>query len=113
MNRIVLQVPGLHALLDWHTTSTLHSICRGNERRYLRNMRTTIDIDPDVFQAAETIASKSSRSIGEIISALLRKALKLSSASPAIVNGFEVIPAEGRIVTPELIERLMEEADAA
>jgi hypothetical protein len=28
-------------------------------------------------------------------------------------NGFEVVPANGRVVTPELVQQLMEESEAA
>jgi hypothetical protein len=38
-------------------------------------VRTTLKIDDDVYQAARCIAMAENRTIGEIISALLRKAL--------------------------------------
>jgi len=41
----------------------------------IRNMRTTLQIDDDVFQAAKEIAEAEQRSIGEVLSSLARKAL--------------------------------------
>jgi hypothetical protein len=38
-------------------------------------VRTTLKIDDDVYQAARSIAMAENKTIGEIISALLRKAL--------------------------------------
>ncbi len=38
-------------------------------------MRTTIQIDDDIYQAAKSIAMAENRTIGEVVSALLRKAL--------------------------------------
>ena len=38
-------------------------------------MRTTIQIDDDVYQAAKSIASADNRAIGKVISDMLRKAL--------------------------------------
>jgi len=78
-------------------------------------MRTTLDIDLDVLQAAKEMASRTKRSAGKILSELARKALVSSrpghSSAPTVVNGFEIIPAAQRIVTPELIQELMEESE--
>ena len=38
-------------------------------------MRTTIQIDDDLYNAAKSIAMAENRTIGEVVSALLRKAL--------------------------------------
>jgi negative regulator of replication initiation len=80
-------------------------------------MRTTLDIDLDVLEAAKEIASRSKKTAGEIISDLLRRALTMERPSPASTgnpeNGFEVIPAAGRIVTQELIRQLQEESETA
>ena len=83
---------------------------------YFHHMLTTIDIDPDVFHAAETLAARSRRSMGDIISDMLRVALKQHATTmpvPAVLNGFEVIPAAGRVVTPEQVQRLIEKAECA
>jgi hypothetical protein len=36
-----------------------------------------------------------------------------AASSGEKVNGFEVIPSGGRVVTSELVQRLMEESEAA
>lgn len=76
-------------------------------------MRTTLDIDPDVLAAAKEISSRTRRSAGRVISDLARKALSAELPPPhekgAVVNGFETIPAAGRVVTPALVSALLEE----
>ncbi len=38
-------------------------------------MRTTLQIDDDLYRAAKSIAAAENKSIGEVVSALMRKAL--------------------------------------
>jgi len=38
-------------------------------------MRTTLQIDDDVFRAAKSIAASENKTIGEVVSTLMRKAL--------------------------------------
>ncbi len=78
-------------------------------------MRTTLDIDLDVLQAAKEMGSRTKRSAGQILSELARQALVSSgpgqSPAPTVVNDFEIIPAAERIVTPELVQKLMEQSE--
>jgi hypothetical protein len=78
-------------------------------------MRTTLDIDADVLQAAKEIAGRTRRTAGQVLSDLARRALSDSRAGSAdarrLVNGFEVLPAGDRVVTPEHIRQLMEESE--
>jgi len=78
-------------------------------------IRTTLDIDLDVLQAAKEIGRRTKRSAGEILSELARQALVSSGPShppaAAMINGFEIVPAADRIVTPELVQKLMEESE--
>ncbi len=78
-------------------------------------MRTTLDIDRDVLEAAKEMASRTKRSAGQILSELARKALVFNGSSrdspPTVLNGFEILPAIGRVVTPELVRKLMEESE--
>lgn len=80
-------------------------------------MRTTLDLDRDVLEAAKEMASRTRSTAGKVLSALARRALIMESTSPKenrrVVNGFEVLSAEGRIVTTELIQRLQEESESA
>jgi hypothetical protein len=80
-------------------------------------MRTTLDLDQDVLEAAKEMASRSKKSAGKMISALVRKALTMDLPSPAATplfqNGFEVLPSSGRVVTQDLIARLREDSESA
>ena len=79
-------------------------------------MRTTLDIDDDMLRAAEELARREKKTTGEMISQLVRKALRAAPAGrtakkPKAVHGFRPFPKRGGIVTNELIDKLRE-ADA-
>lgn len=78
-------------------------------------MRTTLDIDPDVLEAAKEISSRTKRTAGQVLSELARKALSSAGGQagerPTVIHGFEIIQAADRVVTPELVRKLAEEAD--
>jgi hypothetical protein len=75
-------------------------------------MRTTLDIDDDVLAAARDLARQHKRTAGEVISSLARQALTGAPPGasqvrePEAVHGFRPFPANGRIVTNELIDEL-------
>ncbi len=79
-------------------------------------MRTTLDIDDDVLQMAKELARAEKKTAGAVISDLARKALT-TPAAPLdvsrleIVDGIPVLPSRGGVVTNELVDRLLEEAD--
>ena len=82
--------------------------------RYRCIMQTTIDLDYDVISTAEALAARSQRTAGEVISELVRKGLQTLGqgvVSPVVVNGFEVIPAAGRVLTQEEVRSLLEEVE--
>jgi hypothetical protein len=77
-------------------------------------VRTTLDIDADVLEAAKEISARSKRTAGQVLSDLARRALSSPAAvgiGSQVENGFETIPAEGRVVTAELVRRLAEESE--
>ena len=78
-------------------------------------MRTTLDIDLDVLEAAKEMAGRTRRTAGQVLSDLARKALVISSPSPAekptLRGGFEILPAGNRVVTKELVQKLAEESE--
>ena len=83
-------------------------------------MRTTLDIDEDVLQAAKELARREHRTAGQVLSDLARRALTTPSGDsqhPSAVglilkNGFYVLAGrEGALVTNELVSRLLNEAD--
>ncbi len=74
-------------------------------------MRTTLDIDDDVLQAAKERARREHKTAGQVVSELLRQALTAPRPpsrvqEPKPVYGFEPFPSSGRLVTNELIDQL-------
>jgi hypothetical protein len=79
-------------------------------------MRTTLDIDDDILQAAKELARAEKKTAGQVLSELARKALTQPRSESEIselkiVDGIPIIPARGAVVTKELIDRLIEEED--
>lgn len=73
-------------------------------------MRTTLSIDDDVLSAARHLADAQDRTIGAVISDLVRQALAPAGEAPVYRNGILQLPKrEGVIVTPELVRQLDEE----
>jgi hypothetical protein len=75
-------------------------------------MRTTLTIDDDVLAAAKALAVRQGQSVGEVISALSRQALRPRAARQRVRNGVPLLPAQpngGGVVTPELVNRLRDE----
>jgi hypothetical protein len=50
-------------------------------------MRTTLDIEDDVLQAAKDIAQAKSHTLGQVISALVRQSLGKDQPPPSVRNG--------------------------
>ena len=81
-------------------------------------MRTTLDLDHDVLLAAKEIAARSKRTAGAVISEVFRRGLHAAPPTDKkpgkkVAAGFEVIPADGRVVTKELVRRLRDETEDA
>lgn len=80
-------------------------------------MRTTVNIDMDVLQAAKERARREGKSMGEFISDAVRRCLNaprtpqtsLTAEQPKAVYGFKPFPKRGGIVTNEQIDKLREE----
>jgi len=79
-------------------------------------MRTTLDIDEDVLEAAKELARRQNLSAGQVVSRMLRKALtgqagqsnvpeKSDSGSPTVA-GFRPFAAGKAVVTNEAVNRL-------
>ena len=77
-------------------------------------MRTTLNIDDDVLIAVKELARRESRSVGDMMSSLLRQSLTHGRADGTAGHGqeaefgFRPFPRRGGIVTNELIDRLRE-----
>lgn len=74
-------------------------------------MRTTLTIDDDVLAAAKGLANLQNKSVGEVISALTRQALRPSVQKGKARNGVPLLPvrAAAAAVTPELVNQLRDE----
>ncbi len=75
-------------------------------------MRTTLNIDADVLAAAKDLARRQKKTAGAVISELARKGIHQprSKTAEKIQNGFEISPAEGRLVTSELVQKIFEDS---
>jgi hypothetical protein len=76
------------------------------------NMRTTLTIDDDVLAAAKGLAARQHKSVGEVISALARQALRpVNTLSSNARNGVPLLAVRtgATPVTPELVNELRDE----
>src|SRR6185503_17589442 len=89
-------------------------------------VRTTLDIDDDILQAAKELARAEKKTAGRVLSELARKGLTQPAGGPSGHAGFGegAVPPyvlkdgwyvftnrEGVVVTKEFVDRLIEEAD--
>jgi hypothetical protein len=85
-------------------------------------MRTTLDIDDDILEAAKELARAERKTTGQVISELARKGLTQAAGPPGFAeeatppfimkDGWLALTGrEGVVVTKELVDRLAEEAD--
>lgn len=74
-------------------------------------MRTTLTIDDDILAAAKGMAIRQHKSVGEVISALARQALRPPAIGDTVRNGVPLLPVRGdsKPVTPELVNQLRDE----
>jgi hypothetical protein len=74
------------------------------------SMRTTIAIDDDVLAAAKGLAARQHESVGKVISALVRQALRPVARSE-VRNGIMLLPVrtDAVPVTSELVNQLRDE----
>ncbi|MGI9053096.1 MAG: antitoxin [Ilumatobacteraceae bacterium] len=70
-------------------------------------MRTTLDLDDDVLEAARELARGQRRSIGHVISSLARAGLR--PASVELIDGLPVIGARGQLITSEMVRRAVDD----
>jgi hypothetical protein len=75
-------------------------------------VRTTLDIDDDVLQAARELAENRGKTAGQVLSDLARQALE-PSGRRAVRNGVPLLPRRprgGRKPTMQLVNKLRDEA---
>lgn len=81
-------------------------------------MRTTLDIDADVLEAAKELAKRQNLTAGKVVSQILRNALtgrtgqvktgKGAKSEELAVAGFRPFPAGKAVVSNETVNRLRE-----
>jgi hypothetical protein len=80
-------------------------------------MRTTLDIDDDILQAAKELARAECKTAGQVLSDLARKALTtpsptgMSEEQLEYRNGFALFPRRGGMVTNQMIEDIQIQMD--
>ncbi len=74
-------------------------------------MRTTLDLDDDVLEAGRALARRQRRTMGAVVSDLMRTALHREPATEVNRNGITVLSKRGlsEPVTMELVNRLRDE----
>lgn len=76
-------------------------------------MRTTLDIEDDVLQAAKELAQREGSTAGEVISSLARRGLAVPTtpkhSRPAIRGGVPILPSRGEVVTLEHVRKLRDQ----
>ena len=72
-------------------------------------MRTTLNIDDDVLQAARELAAKQKSTAGDVISTLARRALAATPALKRTKNAVPILPRRGDVITLEHVRKLMEQ----
>jgi hypothetical protein len=74
-------------------------------------MRTTLQIDDDVYEAARHLAEVERSTVGRVISRLARRGLKPATRHRSD-RGFPVfdVPADATPVTPDMVRRALDEA---
>jgi hypothetical protein len=72
-------------------------------------MRIGLEIDDEVIAAAKKPAKERKTAVDQVISDAAQN--DLGRAQRIIRDGFPVLLKTGRVVTPELVEKLLEEAD--
>ncbi len=76
-------------------------------------MRTTLDIDEDILNAAKELAARQKVSAGKVLSDLARKALAGAGPSGEEIDpltGFALFPRHGQVITAEFIRALDEQS---
>ena len=73
-------------------------------------MRTTLDIEDDVLQAAKELANREGSTAGRVISELARRGLNAPRRRNPITvkNGVPLLPSRGGVVTAEHVRELMD-----
>jgi len=75
-------------------------------------MRTTLSLDKDIYQAAKALADASGENLGTVVSALVRKGLKVRESFGA-KSGLPVfqVAADAPVIPGDLATRVLSKED--
>ncbi len=87
-----------------------NSLTYAYQRIKVSNMRTTITVDNDVFEAAQAQARASGKKLGEVISQMARRGLR-ATADTAKKNGLPVFKISGgaQVIPSNRAKELLDE----
>jgi hypothetical protein len=74
-------------------------------------MRTTLDIEDDVLQAAKELAQRQGGTAGQVISELARRGLNAppTKRRPGLRGGVPVLPSRGDIITLDHVQAIQDQ----
>jgi len=76
-------------------------------------MRTTLDIEDDVLQAAKELARREGGTAGQVISTLARRGLAALATPPkksaSMRSGVPILTSRGEVVTLERVQKLIDQ----
>ena len=75
-------------------------------------MRTTIDLDDDIFQAAKELAAAGRTTIGRMVSELARRGLARAGSDQPVRNGVPLLPSRAPGEPRVTMKRVNELRDA-
>ena len=79
-------------------------------------MRTTLDIDDDVLQAANELSVRIHTTAGKLISDWARRGINSPVELPPLpemVNGFEILLPGDRLITNEKVRQILDDDEDA
>ncbi len=87
---------------------------RGLSCGILRCVRTTLNIEDHILQAAKEIAQRQGSTTGRVLSQLARIGLRVAnSEEPGVIRGgVPLVPSRGEVVTLERVRQLIEREGA-
>ena len=74
-------------------------------------MRTTLDLDDNVIQAAKELAALEGKTIGQVVSELLRKALEPAPSTLRVRNGVPLLSRRpgAPVMTMDFVNRIRDD----
>jgi hypothetical protein len=77
--------------------------------RYHHYMRTTLELDDDVVAAARELARDQRRSLGSVVSELVRRGLTPAQVETDGILPVIRVPGGTPAITPEMVQRAVDE----